>query len=131
MEREFAIILAGGRGTRLWPLSRENYPKQFVKFINGESLFQLTLKRLLKCFSNKNIIIVASGDYKFHIINQIESAKNISEKNKEILKNSLLLEPYPKSTAPAAMLAIKSLKTCTNTHKFFRGMRFEIFGLRL
>jgi mannose-1-phosphate guanylyltransferase len=37
-----AIVLAGGKGTRLWPLSRQNYPKQFVEFLEGKSLFQLT-----------------------------------------------------------------------------------------
>ena len=104
-----AIILAGGKGTRLWPLSRENYPKQFVKFIKGVSLFQLTLKRLLSCFDRENIIIVTSLSYKFHTINQIENIKGISAKVRKTLEKNIILEPYPKSTAPAAMLAIKSL----------------------
>ena len=108
-----AVILAGGKGTRLWPLSRENYPKQFVEFINGASLFQLTLERTLSYFNEKDIIIVTSLSYKFHIVNQIESTKGITAKVKRILERNVVLEPYPKSTAPAAMLAIKSLsKEC-------------------
>jgi len=104
-----AVILAGGKGTRLWPLSRENYPKQFVEFINGASLFQLTLKRTLSYFDEKDIIIVTSLNYKFHTLNQIESTKGISARGKRTLEKNVILEPYPKSTAPAVMLAIKSM----------------------
>jgi len=114
-----AIILAGGKGTRLWPLSRENYPKQFVEFINGESLFQLTLKRTLSYFDKKDIIIVTSLSYKFHTVNQIESTKGISVRVKKILEKNIILEPYPKSTLPAVMLAIKSLPEKCRDEVFF------------
>jgi len=46
MENILPIILAGGNGTRLWPLSRESYPKQFIKFYDDSSLFQASLTRL-------------------------------------------------------------------------------------
>ncbi len=105
-----AIVLGGGKGTRLWPLSRENYPKQFVEFIKKESLFQLTVKRLLKYFEAKDIIVVTSLSYKFHIINQIDNLLNINRKTKAHLKKNIILEPYPKSTAPAVVLAMKSQK---------------------
>jgi len=114
------IILAGGKGTRLWPLSRENYPKQFVEFIKTESLFQLTLKRTLACFRSKDIFIVSSENYKFHIINQIEATENITKQAKEHLKKNIILEPHPKSTAVAVMLVMKSLEgTCKDDDIFF------------
>jgi len=103
-----AILLAGGKGTRLWPLSRENYPKQFVEFIDAESLFQLTVKRLLKCFRAKDIITVTSLSYKFHALNQIDNLSGVNNQIKSQLKKNIIIEPYPKSTAPAVMLVIKS-----------------------
>ena len=119
MSEEFAIILAGGKGTRLWPLSRGNYPKQFVPFIAGQSLFQLTVKRLTGYFKSRNILIVTSDSYKFHIINQIAALRSIKQRDKIILEKNILLEPCPKSTAPAVMLAIKSLLGNHDDDTFF------------
>jgi len=110
MSKKFAIILAGGKGTRLWPLSRENYPKQFVEFLDGESLFQLTIKRLLKYFPKNNILVISSQSYKFHLVNQIENLRNVNKPAKDSLKKNIILEPCPKSTAPAALLALKFLE---------------------
>ena len=105
-----AIILAGGKGTRLWPLSRENYPKQFVEFTDGLSLFQLTIKRLLSLMSAKDIYIVSHKDYKFAIYNQIELLKNTNLSFKKVIKQNVIFEPAPKNTLPAIVLAIKCLE---------------------
>ena len=94
------IILCGGSGTRLWPLSRTLYPKQFIKLFNDKSLFQLTLERnSLLCDSN---FIVSNSEQYFLALEQEE----------EILgdnSSSYLLEPVGKNTAPAIALACMAL----------------------
>ncbi|RKY37923.1 MAG: mannose-1-phosphate guanylyltransferase/mannose-6-phosphate isomerase [Candidatus Omnitrophota bacterium] len=105
--KKFALILCGGKGTRLWPLSRENYPKQFVKIINHTSLFQNTIKRILPFFPSQNIFILSSEGYKFNILNQIEELKCLSKKTKNNLRRNLLLEPLPRNTAPAILFFLK------------------------
>lgn len=64
-----ALVLAGGSGSRLWPLSRTKYPKQFLK-LNGEnkkSLLYQTVERLLTLFKPSDIIIITNEDYKFYV----------------------------------------------------------------
>ncbi len=95
------IILCGGSGTRLWPLSRTLYPKQFIKLFNDKSLFQLTLERnSLLCDSN---FIVSNSEQYFLALEQEE----------EVLKkqnsSSYLLEPVGRNTAPAIALACMAL----------------------
>src|SRR6056300_1734902 len=96
----FPIILCGGFGTRLWPLSRKTFPKQFVKFKNNESLLQLTIKN----FQNNHELIkipeyvfVTNEEHRFILENQI---KEVGLKNYKII-----LEPSSKNTAPSATLA--------------------------
>ena len=85
------IILCGGSGTRLWPISRTLMPKQFVKLFDGESLFQLTAKRNSK-FCEKSYIVSNTEQY-FLAIDQLgEDA-------------TFLLEPIGRNTAPAIALA--------------------------
>jgi mannose-1-phosphate guanylyltransferase/mannose-6-phosphate isomerase len=62
-----ALILAGGSGTRLWPLSRKNYPKQFLKLDGKRSFLQKTAERLLNVVSTDNIIVMTNSEYKFHV----------------------------------------------------------------
>jgi mannose-1-phosphate guanylyltransferase/mannose-6-phosphate isomerase len=99
------IILAGGSGTRLWPLSRTNFPKQFLK-LNGmeKSIFQLTMLRCLKLAALDEIYIVTNKDYKFLISGQIE------ELGYEAVIENILLEPQAKNTLPAIYNGVKAIR---------------------
>lgn len=89
------VILSGGTGTRLWPLSRMKYPKQFVKLANGKSLFSETLERSIRIGTNDPIII-SNEEYRFYIQESL-----IEEKQ----KGDIILEPIGRNTAPAIALA--------------------------
>ncbi len=99
------IILAGGTGTRLWPLSRTKFPKQFLK-LNGmeQSIFQLTIQRCLRMVSLDDIYIVTSSDYKYLISGQIE------EMGYKPIDENILLEPQSKNTLPAIFNGVKSIR---------------------
>ena len=89
------LILCGGNGTRLWPISRTLMPKQFVKLFDGKSLFQLTVER------NKPVcreqFIVSNAEQYFLAVDQLEELKHHHSK--------FLLEPIGRNTAPAIALA--------------------------
>ncbi len=98
------IILAGGSGTRLWPLSRTNFPKQFLKLKNmDKSIFQLTIERSLKLTDLSQIYFVTSKDYKFFISGQME------EMGLAPVMENILLEPEPKNTLPAIYYAVHEI----------------------
>ena len=86
------VILCGGFGTRLWPESREKLPKQFIPIIDGNSLFDLTLKRLKLIKNLLTPIIVTNEKYKFLVKDSLQNLK---------LNASIVLEPLGKNTAPA------------------------------
>ena len=95
------IILCGGSGTRLWPISRKLMPKQFIKLFGNRSLFQMTVER------NKPLchtqFVVSNEDQYFLASDQIEE---LNEGSKRPLKNAtFLLEPIGRNTAPAIALA--------------------------
>ncbi len=92
------VILCGGSGTRLWPESRENFPKQFIPIKDGCSLFDLTLKRLNLIKNLLTPIIITNEKYKFLVKDSLENLK---------LKASIVLEPLGKNTAPAIYIASK------------------------
>jgi mannose-1-phosphate guanylyltransferase/mannose-6-phosphate isomerase len=95
------VILAGGTGSRLWPLSRAEYPKQFLQIYENLTLFQETLGRLLKItqkdISLDKFLIVANEEHRFIVLDQI--------KYFEHLESLVVLEPFSKNTAPALTLA--------------------------
>jgi len=89
------IILCGGNGTRLWPISRTLMPKQFSKLFDDKSLFQLTVERNSKICNSQ--FIVSNTEQYFLALDQLEE---LNKKN-----NKYLLEPIGRNTAPAIALA--------------------------
>tara|TARA_Y100000589_G_scaffold306835_1_gene321927 strand:- start:757 stop:2193 length:1437 start_codon:yes stop_codon:yes gene_type:complete len=99
------LILCGGSGTRLWPLSRESYPKQFLSIKKDEklSLLQKTIKRILPLKNIKNPILVCNEQHRFIVAEQMREL-NIDD-------FTILLEPFGKNTAPAITIgALKSIE---------------------
>ncbi|SFG22705.1 mannose-1-phosphate guanylyltransferase (GDP) /mannose-6-phosphate isomerase, type 2 [Desulfotomaculum arcticum] len=95
------IILAGGSGTRLWPLSRDNFPKQFLKLKNmDKSIFQMSFERCLKLTGLDEIYIITNINYKFWVLGQIE------ELGYKFNEGHILVEPSGKNTLPAIYYAI-------------------------
>ena len=99
------IILCGGSGTRLWPISRTLMPKQFVKLFNSKSLFQLTVERNSKV-CDKNFIVSNAEQY-FLALDQLEELQNTINYR---LSTNYLLEPIGRNTAPAIALACFALE---------------------
>lgn len=93
------IILCGGSGTRLWPISRTLMPKQFVKLFNGKSLFQLTVERNA-ALCDKQLIVSNTEQY-FLALDQLEEIEQTN--------NQYILEPVGRNTAPAIALACMAL----------------------
>ena len=93
------IILCGGSGTRLWPISRTLMPKQFVKLFNNKSLFQLTVERNSKVC--KSQFIVSNTEQYFLALDQLNELGRTN--------NRYLLEPVGRNTAPAIALACMAL----------------------
>lgn len=86
-------ILAGGSGTRLWPLSRRLYPKQFINFIDQGSLFQKSIQRLAGDTKFEKPLVVCNDEHRFVILEQIHQG--------DVDVNKVLLEPVRRNTAPA------------------------------
>ena len=99
------VVLCGGSGSRLWPLSRASYPKQYLSIRSGEtiSFLQQTTKRINKFKNINNPILICNEDHRFIVAEQMRRI--------EIQPDSILLEPCGRNTAPAITLsAIKSLE---------------------
>ena len=96
------VILSGGSGTRLWPLSRKLHPKQFIDLVNDTTLFQDTILRLPK--DTANPLIICNEEHRFL------AAEQLRQINKE--SNGIILEPIGRNTAPA--IALAALKFINN-----------------
>lgn len=101
----YGLILAGGKGSRLYPLSRVAEPKQFLKLINDKSFLANTVERISPIIEKENIYVVTNTDYREKVKNEL---KNINEQN-------IFVEPANKETATCIGLsAIKLLKQDAN-----------------
>lgn len=96
LENAYCVILAGGKGRRLWPCSRERYPKQFIDFFgSGRTLLQQTYDRLARIIPREHIFINTNQDYT-HIVR---------EQLPELEEENLLAEPIHRNTAPSVAWA--------------------------
>ncbi len=94
----YGLILAGGSGSRLWPLSRELYPKQLLNIQDTESLLQATFERLQECMPSQNIISMTG----------VKHVSNVRFQLSSLCDNPVILsEPTTKNTAPAIAIACK------------------------
>ncbi|WP_420004351.1 mannose-1-phosphate guanylyltransferase/mannose-6-phosphate isomerase [Arenibacterium sp. LLYu02] len=96
------VLLCGGSGTRLWPLSRKSYPKQFVPLLGEETLFQASARRLSGCLSEGESalsfdtpVVLTNSDFRFIVTEQLQSVG--------IDPGAILIEPEGRNTAPAVL----------------------------
>jgi mannose-1-phosphate guanylyltransferase len=100
LEHYYGVIMAGGGGTRLWPLSRKSRPKQMLRLIDERSLFQTSVQRLEGVFPPERILVVTVSD----------QAGQLREQCPEIPPENYLLEPMPRGTASVVGLAAVALQ---------------------
>jgi mannose-1-phosphate guanylyltransferase/mannose-6-phosphate isomerase len=98
----FTVLLAGGSGTRLWPLSRELFPKQFISIDGSDSLIQTTIKRLLPIIDVEGLRVVCGESHYYETKRHLEDISISSE-------DKIITEPCGRNTAPAILLAILNI----------------------
>src|SRR5665647_3925708 len=90
-ENNYVAIMAGGIGSRFWPISRSNYPKQFLDILNqGKTLIQSTYDRFAQFIPIENIYVVTSSQYR----------EIVEEQLPQLNRDNILCEPSRKNTAP-------------------------------
>ena len=94
------VILSGGAGTRLWPVSRRAHPKPFMKLVDGESLAEKTFRRALAVADGAAVLTVTSRDYYFYTRDLYDQVAGTAH------DHPFLLEPIGRNTAPAILLAV-------------------------
>lgn len=99
-EHTYAVIMAGGGGTRLWPVSRKESPKQLLPLLGQETLFQSTVKRLENLFPSERILVVTVE----------EQAREMKQQAPDIPEENYLIEPAPRGTASVVGLAAMVLQ---------------------
>jgi len=99
MEHTYAVIMAGGGGTRLWPISRKEHPKHMLSLIGERSLFQNTLHRLTDFIPRERIIVVTTAEQELELKAQAL----------ELPMNNYIMEPTPRGTASVVGLAAITL----------------------
>ncbi|HOG06267.1 MAG TPA: mannose-1-phosphate guanylyltransferase [Paludibacter sp.] len=106
MNQNYCVIMAGGVGSRFWPISRTNTPKQFLDFFGtGRSLLQMTYDRFSAVIPPENIFVVSNVIYKDTILQQLP----------EIQESQVLLEPHRRNTAPCIAYAVNRIKAISDT----------------
>ncbi len=96
---QYAVIMAGGAGKRVWPLSRLRRPKQLLPLVGGKSLLEIAVERLSGLFDNENILIITNQEY----------AEPVAEVLKQIPRENIVGEPVGRDTANAIALAAEMI----------------------
>lgn len=100
------VIMAGGTGSRLWPLSREYHPKQFLSVEGKLSMLQNTIKRLAS-LSTEEPVVICNDRHRFLVAEQLREIDKLA--------NNIILEPVGRNTAPAiALAAFSALQNADN-----------------
>lgn len=100
LDHYYSVIMAGGGGTRLWPLSRKDRPKQMLRLLDERTMFQMAVQRLEGLFPPERILVVTVSD----------QARELQAECPQIPVENYLLEPSPRGTAPVIGLAAVALK---------------------
>ncbi len=126
----YVAIMAGGIGSRFWPMSRTSYPKQFLDILNsGKTLIQWTFERYATFIPKENIFIITSEEY----------TDIVAEQLKDLPVENILAEPSKKNTAPCvAYIAFKLLQknpkasmiVAPSDHMILDGETFKTIALK-